>query len=86
MFSYIRSPRLRPSTRLGTGTRGGGARSLRAGAVAGTLQLTSADAHTQLFSAAALANERGRATVRPRPEMGRGTAVLSGRWDRGRAG
>jgi outer membrane receptor protein involved in Fe transport len=67
-------------------TRGGGAGAFGAGAIAGTIELTSADADALgLFSGTLLANDRGEselsATLAPR--LGGGFAVVSGRWDRG---
>ncbi len=81
-FSAIAPERL-ASARI---TRGGGAGAFGAGAVAGTIELTSADAATLgLFSGALIGNDRGEselsATVAPK--MGAGFAVVSGRWDRG---
>ena len=88
MFGYIPFSALAPE-RLASArvTRGGGAGAFGAGAVAGTIELTSADARTLgLFSASALANDRGESelsgTLAPR-SWGSGFAVLSGRWDRG---
>ena len=67
-------------------TRGGGTGPFGAGALAGAIELESADAATLgLFSGQALINNREEtelsATVAPR--LGDGFAVLSGRWDRG---
>lgn len=67
-------------------TRGGGSGPFGAGALAGTIALTSADAATLgMVSASALASDRGdseiSATLAPR--LGDGFVVASGRWDRG---
>ena len=87
MFGYVPLSALAPerlaSVRL---TRGGGAGAFGAGAVAGTIELTSADARTLgLLSGAALANDRGETelsgTIAPR--VGQGLAEVSARWDRG---
>ncbi len=67
-------------------TRGGGAGAFGAGAVAGTIELTSADAATLgLVSASLLGNDRGESEVSAAiaPRLGQGFAVISGRWDRG---
>ena len=67
-------------------TRGGGSGPFGAGALAGTIELTSAD-RTMLgpASGSALVNDRGEteigATLAPR--LGAGFVTLSGRWDRG---
>ncbi|HEX4847968.1 MAG TPA: TonB-dependent receptor, partial [Novosphingobium sp.] len=66
--------------------RGGGSGAFGAGAVAGTLDLASANpADLPLLEAALLGNDRGEselsATLAPR--LGAGYAVVSGRWDRG---
>jgi vitamin B12 transporter len=68
-------------------TRGGGSGPFGAGALAGTIELDSADARTLgLFSGQAMANDRLETelsgTVAPR--LGSGFAVISGRWDRGK--
>ncbi len=87
MFGYIPLSALAPerlaSVRI---TRGGGAGAFGAGAVAGSIELTSADADTLgLFSGAVLADDRGETEVSGTlaPKLGSGFAVLSGRWDRG---
>lgn len=67
-------------------TRGGGAGAFGAGAVAGTIELDSADAATLgLASGSLSANDRGASEISAAvaPKLGRGFAVLSGRWDRG---
>ncbi|MCB2080285.1 MAG: TonB-dependent receptor [Novosphingobium sp.] len=68
-------------------TRGGGAGAFGSGAVAGTIELFSADAQTLgPLNASALVNDRGEtelsATIAP--ELGRGFVIASGRWDRGK--
>jgi outer membrane receptor protein involved in Fe transport len=87
MFGYVPFSAIAPE-RLGAirVTRGGGSGAFGAGAVAGTIELTSADADALgLLSGQALANDRGEtelsATLAPR--LGAGFAVVSGRWDRG---
>ncbi|MBW8755345.1 MAG: TonB-dependent receptor, partial [Sphingomonadales bacterium] len=67
-------------------TRGGGAGAFGAGAVAGTIELTSANAHELgLFSGEAMADDRGETALSGilAPRLGEGYAVVSGRWDRG---
>jgi outer membrane receptor protein involved in Fe transport len=81
-FSAIAPERL-TSARV---TRGGGSGPFGAGALAGTIELTSADAATLGFvSGQALVNDRGEseASASIAPDLGAGYAVLSGRWDRG---
>jgi outer membrane receptor protein involved in Fe transport len=68
-------------------TRGGGTGPFGAGALAGAIELESADAATLgLFSGSAMINDRAEtelsATVAP--QLGDGFAVVSGRWDRGK--
>ena len=67
-------------------TRGGGSGPFGTGALAGTVELTSANAETLgLLSGSLLADDRGgreiSATLAPR--LGDGFAMASGRWDRG---
>jgi outer membrane receptor protein involved in Fe transport len=81
-FSAIAPERL-ASARV---TRGGGSGPFGSGALAGTIELTSADAATLgPFGAHALVNDRGEteasATIAPR--LGSGFAAVSARWDRG---
>ena len=67
-------------------TRGGGSGAFGAGAVAGTIELESADAATLGFASGSLtANHRGatEASATLAPQLGSGFAVLSARWDRG---
>lgn len=66
--------------------RGGGAGGFAAGAVAGTIDLTSAGPdRLGLLSAAALVNDRGESELSASlaPRLGGGFALISGRWDRG---
>ncbi len=67
-------------------TRGGGSVINGAGAVAGTIELTSAGA-TELgrLGASAMADDRGETTLSGTlaPKLGNGFAVVSARWDRG---
>ncbi|MDG2005482.1 MAG: TonB-dependent receptor [Novosphingobium sp.] len=68
-------------------TRGGGAGAFGAGAVAGTIELTSADADTiGLLNASALINNRAESELSATiaPKLGRGFVVIGGRWDRGK--
>jgi len=68
-------------------TRGGGSGPFGAGALAGTIELESADAATLgALSGQALANDRAETelSATAAPQLGRGFAVLSGRWDQGR--
>lgn len=81
-FSAI-SPERLASARV---TRGGGSGPFGAGALAGTIELSSADADTiGLFNARALINDRGEteAGASLAGNLGSGFAVVSGRWDRG---
>ncbi len=67
--------------------RGGGSGAFGAGAVAGTIELESADAVTLgLLNGGVLANDRGgtESSASFAPRVGRGFAVVSGRWDRGK--
>ena len=67
-------------------TRGGGSGPFGSGALAGTIELESADARTLgPVSASLIANEREETelTGAVAQELGGGFAVLSGRWDRG---
>lgn len=82
-FSAIAPERL-SSIRV---TRGGGSGAFGAGAVAGTIELTSADAGTiGLLSGSALINNREESEISllAAPELGQGFVIASGRWDRGR--
>lgn len=87
-FGYIPLSALAPE-RLATArvTRGGGSGPFGAGALTGTIELTSADADALgPFSGSLLGNERAEselsATLAPR--LGAGFAVATARWDRGR--
>jgi vitamin B12 transporter len=87
MFGYIPLSSLAPE-RLGAirVTRGGGAGAFGSGAVAGTIELTSASAdELGLFSGQALVDDRGETELSGTlaPKLGQGFAVVSGRWDRG---
>lgn len=67
-------------------TRGGGSGPFGAGALAGTIELESADALVlQPVSASLLGNDRGEteASAALAQRLGAGFAVVSGRWDRG---
>jgi len=66
--------------------RGGGSGPFGAGALAGTIELESADAATLgLIGGQALINNRGETELSGTlaPQVGDGFAVISGRWDRG---
>ncbi len=87
-FGYIPLSALAPerlsSVRV---TRGGGAGAFGSGAVAGTIELTSADAQTLgLLNGSALVNDRGETELSAiaAPKLGSGFAVASARWDRGK--
>jgi vitamin B12 transporter len=87
MFGYIPFSAIAPE-RLGQirVIRGGGAGAFGAGAVAGTIEMTSADAdHLGLFSGEALVDQRGETEVSGTlaPKLGDGFAVISARSDRG---
>ncbi|HEY0958238.1 MAG TPA: TonB-dependent receptor [Novosphingobium sp.] len=87
LFGYIPLSAIAPE-RLGAirVTRGGGSGAFGAGAVAGTIELESADADTLgLFSGAALMDDRGESELSATlaPKLGAGFAVASARWDRG---
>ncbi len=87
-FGYIPFSALAPE-RLASArvTRGGGSGPFGAGALAGTIELTSADAETLgPVSGQLLGNERSEteASVTLAPRLGAGFAAISGRWDRGK--
>jgi len=68
-------------------TKGGGSGPFGAGALAGTIEMESADANDLgLVSAQALINNRGETETEAAlaPQWDSGFAVLSGRWDRGK--
>ena len=86
-FGYVPLSALAPE-RLGRVrvTRGGGSGPFGAGALAGTIELTSADAATlRPVSASLLANDRGEteASGGVAVPLGTGFVTLGGRWDRG---
>ncbi len=81
-FSAIAPERLE-SIRV---TRGGGSGPFGAGALAGTIELESADAATLgLLTGQALINDRAETELSATlaPQVGEGFAIVSGRWDRG---
>jgi vitamin B12 transporter len=87
LFGYIPLSSIAPerlrSIRV---TRGGGSGAFGAGAVAGTIELESADAgQLGLFSGSALADHRGETelSVALAPRLGQGFAIAGVRWDRG---
>lgn len=87
-FGYIPLSAISPE-RLGSVrvTRGGGSGAFGSGAVAGTIEMTSADAEQLgLLNAAALINDRGESelSATAAPKLGSGFAVASVRWDRGK--
>lgn len=78
-----------PPERLGAirVTRGGGAGAFGSGAVAGTIELESADADTLgLLSGTALVNNRAESELSATiaPKLGQGFVIASARWDRGK--
>jgi vitamin B12 transporter len=82
-FSAIAPERLE-SIRV---TRGGGSGPFGSGALAGAIELESADAATMgLLSGAAAINDRGETELSGTvaPELGDGFAMVSARWDRGK--
>lgn len=86
-FGYIPFSAIAPET-LGSirVTRGGGAGPFGAGALAGTIELTSAGAETLApFAASLLVNDRGESETSGivSARLGAGYAVATGRWDRG---
>lgn len=87
-FGYIPLSALAPE-RLASArvTRGGGSGAFSSGAVAGTIELTSADAdELGLLNASALVDDRGETELSGTlaPRLGQGFAVVSARWDRGK--
>lgn len=87
-FGYIPLSAIAPE-RLGNVNviRGGGAGAFGAGAVAGTIAMTSAGPdQLGLLTAAGLVNDRGETELSGSlaPKLGQGFAVVSGRWDRGK--
>jgi outer membrane receptor protein involved in Fe transport len=87
-FGYVPLSALAPERlAMARVTRGGGSGAFGAGAVAGTIDLTSAGPEQiGFFNGRALVDDRGEselsATLAPR--LGAGYLVASGRWDRGR--
>ncbi|NML93250.1 TonB-dependent receptor plug domain-containing protein [Novosphingobium olei] len=86
-FGYIPLSAIAPE-RLGRVSviRGGGSGAFGAGAVAGTIAMTSAGpAQLGLLTGSALVNDRGESELSGTlaPRLGSGFAVVSGRWDRG---
>lgn len=86
-FGYIPLSAIAPE-RLGSVSviRGGGSGAFGAGAVAGTIAMTSAGpAQLGLLTGSALVNDRGESELSGTlaPRLGSGFAVVSGRWDRG---
>ncbi|MGB3711268.1 MAG: TonB-dependent receptor [Erythrobacter sp.] len=86
-FGYVPFAAIAPETlsRIRV-TRGGGAGPFGAGALAGTIELESADAQTiGPAQASALVNDRGgtEASAAVAQELGGGFAVVNARWDRG---
>jgi outer membrane receptor protein involved in Fe transport len=87
-FGYIPFSAIAPE-RLGSirVTRGGGSGPFGAGALAGTIELESADASTLgLVQGQAAVNSRGETELSGTltPQVGDGFASVSGRWDRGK--
>ena len=87
-FGYVPLSALAPerlaSVRI---TRGGGSGAFGAGAVAGAIELTSADADTLgLIGGSAFIDDRGESELSATiaPKLGGGFAVASARWDRGK--
>ncbi|OCC25391.1 TonB-dependent receptor [Croceicoccus estronivorus] len=86
-FGYIPLSALAPErlSRIAV-TRGGGSGPFGTGALAGVIELESADAATLgLLNGSALVSQRGETELSGTiaPQLGSGFAVLSGRWDRG---
>ncbi len=86
-FGYIPFSALVPERlELVRVTRGGGSGPFGAGALAGTIELESADPRDRgLVSASLLANDRleTEASLIAAPRIGNGFAEIAGRWDRG---
>jgi outer membrane cobalamin receptor len=87
MFGYIPFSAIAPERLSGARvTRGGGSGPFGAGALAGTIELSSAGPDMiGNFSAHALVNDRAESEVSATiaKQLGGGFAVVSGRWDRG---
>lgn len=87
-FGYIPLSALTPERlELVRVTRGGGSGAFGSGAVAGIIEMVSADTDTLgLVSGSALVNDRGETELSGSlaPKLGQGFAVASARWDRGK--
>lgn len=87
-FGYVPLSALAPERlAMARVTRGGGSGAFGAGAVAGTIDLTSAGPdQLGLFGGRALVDDRGETELSATlaPKLGAGYLVASGRWDRGR--
>ena len=87
MFGYIPLSSIMPDQIANIRvTRGGGSGPFGSGALAGTIELESADAQELgLFNGQALVNDRGETQLSGSvaPELGKGFAVVAGEWDRG---
>jgi outer membrane receptor protein involved in Fe transport len=87
-FGYIPLSAIAPERLAGARvTRGGGSGPFGVGGLAGTIELTSADAATLgRASGRLLVNDRGEteASATLAPRLGSGFAIVSGRWDRGK--
>ena len=87
-FGYVPLSALAPERlAMARVTRGGGSGAFGAGAVAGTIDLTSAGPdQLGLFGGRALVDDRGESEVSATfaPRLGAGYLVAAGRWDRGR--
>lgn len=87
-FGYIPLSAIQPGALANIGvTRGGGSGPFGAGALAGTIEMNSADAATLgPVSASLLGNDRGEteSNLTLAPKLGSGFAVASVRWDRGK--
>ncbi|GEN98519.1 TonB-dependent receptor [Novosphingobium sediminis] len=86
-FGYVPLSALAPERlAMARVTRGGGSGAFGAGAVAGTIDLTSASPdQLGLFGGRALVDDRGETELSATlaPKLGAGYLVASGRWDRG---
>ena len=87
-FGYIPLSAIAPERLAGARvTRGGGAGAFGSGAVAGTIELSSANAHQLgMFAGNAAINNRAETefSATLAPKLGDGFAVIGGRWDRGK--
>ncbi|WP_225008680.1 TonB-dependent receptor plug domain-containing protein [Novosphingobium percolationis] len=86
-FGYIPLSAIAPERLAGVRVmRGGGSGAFGAGAVAGTIDMTSAGPdQLGLFNGSAMVDDRGETELSGTlaPKLGAGFAVVSGRWDRG---